>query len=133
MSKNRKYSKEVRIAVDEDLHMKLLALAKRRGETMSDIVRPILEKLVDEKAAQDGIDVVGDAVRKAVTSALKPIENRLAAMTAKATIASATTMYTNHRLMESNGKDPQQIRAIHEESRKKAVSYLKVDMNQLTD
>ena len=133
MVRNKKFPKEVRVGVDEDLHNKLTALAKSRGESITDIVRPLLEQLVDEKAAQDGIDIVNDAVRKAVNSAMKPIENRLAAMTAKATIASATTMYTNHRLMESNGKDPQQIRAIHEESRKKAVSYLKVDMNQLTE
>jgi hypothetical protein len=133
LSKKKKYPKDIRISIEEELHGKLLALAESRGETMADIIRPVLHQMVDEKAAQDGIDVVNDAVRKAVVSAMKPIENRLAAMTAKATIASATTMYTNHRLMESNGVDSQKIIKIHEESRKKAVSYLRVDMNQLTE
>lgn len=133
MAKTRKFSKEVRVGVDEELHAKLIALASRRKESLSDIVRPLLEQMVSEKAAEDSLDVINDSVRKAVTSAMKPIENRLAAMTAKATIASATDMYTSHYVLMSQGKDPQQIRAIQEESRKKAVSYLKVDMNKLTE
>lgn len=132
MSKKKKYPKDLRIGIEEDLHAKLSALAERRGETMADLVRPLVHQLVDEKAAEDGLDVVNDAIRKAIASSMKPIENRIAAMSAKATIASATTMYTNHHVLASQGKDAQQIRTIHEESRKKAVSYLKADMDKLT-
>lgn len=128
MAKKPKYSKELRFNVEDDLHEKIFALAERRGEAVSEVCRRVLRDAVERSAAEDGLDVINEAVRKNMSDVLKPLENRLAAMTAKSTIASATTMYHMQHVLLGMGKDP---RVIHEESRKKAVSYLKADIDKI--
>lgn len=128
MPKKRKYTKELRFNVDEELHAKLFALAERRGEAVAELCRRVLEEAAEQKAAEDGIDVITQVVRKVMSETLKPLENRLAAMQAKGTIASATTMYHMQHVLIGMNKD---VRVVHEEARKKAVNYLKTDMDKL--
>lgn len=130
MKKARKYTKELRFSVGEELHSKISALAERRNEHIAEVCRRIVEDAVDRNAAEEGLDIVTLTVRKAMTESLKPFENRLASMMSKSTIASATTMYHMQHVLVGMNKDP---RPIHEEARKKAVSYLRTDLSKLNE
>ena len=90
---------------------------------MSLIARKILEKRLKEESAQDGIDAVTEAVRKAMRDVLKPTEDRLAKLSAKTAVTAATAMYLNVQTIADMGKND--VVELYQEARKKAVAYLK--------
>jgi negative regulator of replication initiation len=59
-------SKELRVMIDEELDSLLKALAARRGETVSEVVRRLLKTSLGNEAAVDGVDVVAAALTKVV-------------------------------------------------------------------
>lgn len=118
----------MRIRLEQDLEKQIAALAERRGESKAELCRRLLRKAVQQELAGEGIDEIYISVRRAMQDVLKPVEERLAKISAKSAIASATSMYTNAEVLGSMGKD---VKAIHERSRKKAVSFVKTPNDQL--
>ena len=117
-----KKKKEIRFVVEDGLYDAIGALAQRRGETMADVCRRILERGISNDAAEDGLDTILYAVRKTMKDVLKPTEERLAKINAKTSIAAATSMYLNTQVIANTGHD---ARAIYEEARKKAVAFVR--------
>ena len=115
--------KKVTIYLSEDTYEVLNNLSSRRKESMSLIARKILEKGLKEESAQDGIDAVTEAVRKAMRDVLRPTEDRLAKLMAKAAVAAATAMYMNVQTIADLGKH--NAIEIYNEARVKAAAYLK--------
>ncbi|WP_234949248.1 hypothetical protein [Thermoanaerobacter uzonensis] len=115
--------KKVTVYLSEDTYEVLNNLSSRRKESMSLIARKILEKGLKEESAQDGIDAVTEAVRKAMRDVLRPTEDRLAKLMAKAAVAAATAMYMNVQTIADLGKH--NAVEIYNEARVKAVAYLK--------
>ena len=91
------------------------------GESKPDTIRRLLRIAIELELADHSLGFVSPQIRRAVSESLKPFENRIVALTAKATIASATSMYTNLEYLGQSGK--RDIKAVHEEARKRAVSY----------
>jgi len=115
--------KKVTVYLSEDTYEVLNNLSSRRKESMSLIARKILEKGLKEESAQDGIDAVTEAVRRAMRDILRPTEDRLAKLMAKAAVAAATAMYMNVQTIADLGKH--NAVEIYNEARVKAVAYLK--------
>ncbi|ADH59862.1 conserved hypothetical protein [Thermoanaerobacter mathranii subsp. mathranii str. A3] len=115
--------KKVTVYLSEDTYEVLNNLSSRRKESMSLIARKILEKGLKEESAQDGIDAVTEAVRKAMRDVLRPTEDRLAKLMAKAAVAAATAMYMNVQTIADLGKH--NAVEIYNEARVKAAAYLK--------
>ncbi|SFE61344.1 hypothetical protein SAMN04324257_02271 [Thermoanaerobacter thermohydrosulfuricus] len=78
---------------------------------------------ITNEAANDGIDKVTEAVRKAMRDVLRPTEDRLAKLMAKAAVAAATAMYMNVQTIADLGKH--NAVEIYNEARVKAAAYLK--------
>lgn len=115
--------KKVTVYLSEDTYEVLNNMSSRRKESMSLIARKILEKGLKEESAQDGIDAVTEAVRKAMRDVLRPTEDRLAKLMAKAAVAAATAMYMNVQTIADLGKH--NAAEIYNEARAKAAAYLK--------
>ncbi|WP_043883784.1 hypothetical protein [Caldanaerobacter subterraneus] len=115
--------KKVTVYLSEDTYEVLNNMSSRRKESMSLIARKILEKGLKEESAQDGIDAVTEAVRKAMRDVLRPTEDRLAKLMAKAAVAAATAMYMNVQTIADLGKH--NAVEIYNEARVKAAAYLK--------
>ncbi|MEQ6360523.1 hypothetical protein V7D15_12720 [Thermoanaerobacter thermohydrosulfuricus] len=115
--------KKVTVYLSEDTYEVLNNMSSRRKESMSLIARKILEKGLKEESAQDGIDAVTEAVRRAMRDILRPTEDRLAKLMAKAAVAAATAMYMNVQTIADLGKH--NAVEIYNEARVKAVAYLK--------
>jgi len=115
--------KKITVYLSEDTYEVLNNLSSRREESMSLIARKILEKRLKEESAQDGIDAVTEAVRKAMRDVLKPTEDRLAKLSAKTAVTAATAMYLNVQTIADMGKND--VVELYQEARKKAVAYLK--------
>ncbi|ADL07202.1 hypothetical protein [Thermosediminibacter oceani] len=115
--------KKVTVYLSENTYDVLNNLSSKRKESMSLIARKILEKGLTEEAAKDGIDAVTDAVRRAMRDILKPTEDRLAKLAAKAAVAAATAMYLNTQCIADLGKN--NALELYQIARTKAVAYLR--------
>ncbi|ADL67869.1 conserved hypothetical protein [Thermoanaerobacterium thermosaccharolyticum DSM 571] len=115
--------KRINVQLPEDVYQVLVNLASRRDESISAVARKMLADAVVVEAANDGIDKVTEAVRKAMRDVLKPSEDRLAKLMAKAAVASATAMYMNTQCIADLGKND--ALELYQVARTKAVAYLK--------
>lgn len=115
--------KKIYVWLPEDIYNALVNLASRRSEPISAVARSMLTESITTEAANDGIDKVTEAVRKAMRDVLRPTEDRLAKLMAKAAVAAATAMYMNVQTIADLGKH--NAVEIYNEARVKAVAYLK--------
>lgn len=119
--------KQAHFWLDKDMNSQILALAKRRfGDNFSQACRYLLNKALAIEAAGDSIDEISVLISKAVRRELKPTEDRLAKLTAKAAIAAGTSMFLNYFVIREApiGLD-RSTKEIYEEARKKAVAMLR--------
>lgn len=112
-----KYRSEVRARLDEDLFAALKAEAARRGCAVADLVRDLLREGLSERAALDGRAAMDAAIRRAI----KPAEERLAALAAKAAMDAGTAMLLLQELCRRWKIDE----AVYQSARKKAVARLR--------
>jgi rRNA-processing protein FCF1 len=115
--------KKIYVCLPEDIYEALVGLASRRKESISAIARKMLTESIAVEAAKDGIDAVTDAVRRAMRDILKPTEDRLAKLAAKAAVAAATAMYLNTQCISDLGKN--NALELYQMARTKAVAYLR--------
>lgn len=115
--------KRINVQLPEDVYQALVNLASRRDESISAVARKMLVESITNEAANDGIDKVTEAVRKAMRDVLRPTEDRLAKLMAKAAVAAATAMYMNVQTIADLGKH--NAVEIYNEARVKAAAYLK--------
>ncbi|TYP56833.1 hypothetical protein [Thermosediminibacter litoriperuensis] len=115
--------KKIYVCLPEDIYEALVGLASRRKESISAIARKMLTESIAVEAANDGIDKVTDAVRRAMRDILKPTEDRLAKLAAKAAVAAATSMYLNTQCIADLGKS--NALELYQMARTKAVAYLR--------
>ncbi|MBE3573622.1 MAG: hypothetical protein IMW95_11870 [Moorella humiferrea] len=115
--------KEIKAYLPEETYEALMSLAARRNEPVSAVARRMLVNAIAEEAAADGKDVIIDAVRRAMREVLKPAEDRMAKLAAKAAMAAATAMYLNTQVIGDLGR--KDVLQIYSEARKRAVAYLR--------
>lgn len=115
--------KDFHIFLDDDLDEALKGLAKIRGVNQSEVMRQILREYVSTNSANKSLDVITSVLRSVVRSELKSTENRIAALSAKAAIAGATSMYLNTQAIADMGKNDSI--EMYQKARKKAVAYIK--------
>jgi hypothetical protein len=96
----------------------LQAEAERRALPVADLVRELLDRGLDEAAAAQGREVLVAAVRQAI----RPAENRLAAMLHKSITAAATAMYLHTLALALAGEDAEDL---YQKARKKAAEYVR--------
>lgn len=114
-----KFTKLLQIRVTEEMNRQLQAEAAKRGIPVADFVRNLLAQALSEAAAREGLGAVVAAVRQAI----RPTENRLAAMLQKAVIAAATSMYLNTQVIADAGRED--AVDLYHAARKKAAQFLR--------
>jgi len=123
----KKKLKPITIRFQEDTYNSLQVLAKQRGESMAVIARRMVEEVLAQKHAVEGMDMVTAALAKVVRRELKPVEDRMAKLTAKSAIAGATGMYLNYFVIQQalGPKLTKSAKEVYEAARVKAVAYMK--------
>lgn len=119
MPKTGRFTRYLHFGIDDELHATLRAEAARRGLPVANLVRDLLTYAMAEEAAVEGRDAIDRAVRRA----LKPAEERLARLIARAAMAAATAMYLNTQVIADTGKHD--AVELYQQARKKAAIYLK--------
>lgn len=115
--------KSLSIRLDDDLYNSLSTIATQRKEKMAVVIRRILAQYTAEESAANGRDVICSAVRSSMREVLKPVEDRLAKLSAKATMAAATSMFLNVQCIADLGKN--NAKELYNDARGKAAAYLR--------
>lgn len=121
MTKTVTLTGKLQFRVDEQLELAVKAIAVRRDEDVADVCRRILREGVAKESLEDGKDEVAKIVRQTLRDVLKPFEERLAKLNAKAAISSGTAMWMNMQVLDEAGYDAQEV---YTKARKKAVAQL---------
>jgi predicted DNA-binding protein len=117
------FLREIHLRIDDELERKLKALAAGRGEPMAVVIRNLLNDSLSAESAVTSLNVIVSAVRNVIRKELKPLEERLAKINAKTSIASATSMYLLVQVLDDLGV--RNAVDIYEKARIKAIAFLK--------
>lgn len=112
-----KYGNRINLRLDDDLITAVKAEAARRQCAVTDLVRDLLREGLSERAALDGRAALEAAVRRA----MKPGEERLAALAVKAAMDAGTAMLLLQELCRRWRIDD----AVYQSARKRAVARLR--------
>lgn len=117
----RNFRKEIRVMVDDGLAEEVKMVAGAKGKTVSEFVREALVQYTDLVYMQKMGSRIQAFVANAVEEKLKPVENRLAKITAKTAMAAVMTMYVEAALLGRHEKD---VVNIFREARQKAIAFV---------
>jgi len=123
-ARKRQLGNPIPLRLDPETEVMIEALSRKRGESNQEVMRRLLQRAAKEELLGEfAADTVLEYIRRAVQEVSKPFEERMAKLSAKASIAAATTMYTNLEVLGRMGRHD--IREIHQEARKKAVAFVR--------
>lgn len=106
--------------------------AEIKGYNFSEAVRELCDKGLQIQVSNDNIDLVAEIIEERLRSILKPQVERLAAISAKGAIMSATSSYLNAQaIVDFVPKERRrEFLEVYEKARLKGISYVK---NQYAD
>ncbi len=106
--------------------------AEIKGYNFSEAVRELCDKGLQIQVSNDNIDLVAEIIEERLRSILKPQVERLAAISAKGAIMSATSSYLNAQaIVDFVPKERRrEFLEVYEKARLKGIAYVK---NQYAD
>jgi len=113
----------VSVRLPKDIYDNLVSVAAQRQEPVGALARRLLTRVLAEESAASGRDVICSAVRSSMREVLKPVEERLAKLSAKATMAAATSMFLNVQCIADLGKN--NAKELYNDARSKAAVYMR--------
>ena len=107
----------------EDIHR----FAEIKGYNFSEAVRELCDKGLQIQVSNDNIDLVAEIIEERLRSILKPQVERLAAISAKGAIMSATSSYLNAQaIVDFVPKERRrEFLEVYEKARLKGIAYVK--------
>lgn len=102
-------------------------LAAKRGITVPDLVREFIEQGLTNNYCVENIDLITNILRTQLNDILKPAVDRMAALSSKAAVQSATAAYLTAETIAKFVPDELQedYLEVYEAARKKGVAYVK--------
>lgn len=127
--KKRKIENRIRVNVtmELDCHKELAKLATKRNCTIPEVIREFIDEGMSNNYAIDNIDLITNIIREQLKVLLDPAVNRIAALTSKTCVQSATAAYLtaeaiNRFVPPENRMD---VKDAYDAARKKGVAYVK--------
>lgn len=120
-------SKRISITfTDEQVNM-IERIARKEGKSFADTVRFLCDESLKVQANTDNIDMIVDIIDEQLRAIMKPHVERLAALSAKGAIMSATSTFLNAQALADfvpvdKRKD---LVEVYEKARLKGVAYVK--------
>lgn len=122
---------QVHLRVDDNTYSKIKIIANKSGNSVSDVVRKLINDGLTLQVGNENKDILASIVREELQAVLKPNIERLAAIESKSGHMAATAAFLNvQALMDLVPKERQKnVRAMYESARKKAVAYMRSKTN----
>ncbi|MBL4930671.1 hypothetical protein [Clostridium paridis] len=118
---------QVHLRVNDDIYNKVKNIADKKGESISEVMRKLIEDGLTLEVGNENKDIIASIVREQVNVALKPQVERLAKISSKSGHMSATAAFLNvQALMDLVPKENRkEVRTMYEKARKMAVEYMR--------
>lgn len=115
------------VTLTEELDKAVKATALHRGVSESQVIRECVEEQMKVQATVDNIDLITKIVREQLQMLMDGYVERLASISAKGTIMSATSTYLTAETISRFVPLELQMeyQEAYEQARKKGVAYLK--------
>ena len=119
------------VTLTEELDQAIKATALKKGISESQVIRECVEEQMKVQASLDNIDLITKIVREQLQMLMDGYVERLASISAKGTIMSATSTYlTAETLSRFVPLELQmEYQEAYEKARKKGIAYLKSKKN----
>lgn len=120
-------SKRISITFSDDQAEVIEKISKREGKSFADTVRSLCDEAIKLQVSNDNINLITEIIDERLRSILTPQVERLASLSAKGAIMSATSTFLNAQALAdlvpvSKQKD---LLEIYEKARLKGISYVK--------
>lgn len=121
--------KRITIPVSDEVYQILKLQSEKNQTSIAQICKKIIEQETRKEHALTAQDILLATMRKAIRLELKVTENRIANLSAKSAITSATCENISYLILKNqNQQNPSQVRDM---ARKRAVAYLRENLNDL--
>ncbi len=95
--------KDLNFSVSDELHTAVKNLADKKGISMAELSRRVLKDAVTKDAAETGVDVITEKIRRIVRNEIRKESNRVASLNFKVGKAAATSMFLNYLALKDHG------------------------------
>jgi predicted CopG family antitoxin len=118
---------QVHLRVNDDIYNKVKNIAYKKGESISEVMRKLIEDGLTLEVGNENKDIISSIVREELKAVLKPNIERLAKISSKSGHMSATAAFLNvQTLMDLVPKENRrEVRTMYEKARKMAIDYMK--------
>lgn len=115
------------VTLTEELDQAIKATALKKGISESQVIRECVEEQMKVQASLDNIDLITKIVREQLEMLMSGYMERLASISAKGTIMSATSTYLTAETISRFVPLELQMeyQEAYEKARKKGIAYLK--------
>ena len=125
----------INVTFDDEAFNQIKLIAYKEGKSMSEIIREWTYERLDGELSKNNIDFVCRLIREQLRDVLQPHVDRLAAISAKGGVQSATAAYlTAETIARFVPPDLQEdVQEVYLQARKKAVRYMQQKNSSLED
>lgn len=125
----------ITITLDPDIYQQIQEIANKRGLSMSDIIRQLLDISINTKITTENIDFLSNIMREQLRNILKPYMTRILSLESKTCIQAATSSYlcaeTLNRFVPPNLR--LDVEEAYRKAQNKAIRYVKSKTELDTD
>ena len=122
------------VTIDEETSMILKNISSKEGKSEAAVVRELIHEALTQRTSNDNLDQITSIIRTQLRDVLQPSVERLAALSAKTCVQSATAAYLSAEAINRFVPPSQQedVATTYEMARRKAVRYTKnrIDLNE---
>lgn len=113
--------------MDQKLYDEIVFISETNGESISETIRKLLRRGLSIEYVNDSKDLIAEIVREQMEIVVKPHVERLASLSAKTGIASATSMFLNAQAFMDlvPVEKKKDARTMFEKARIKGVAYMR--------
>lgn len=120
-------SKRISITFSDKQAEIIEKIARREDKSFADTVRGLCDEAIKVQVSSENIDLVADIIEERLRSILKPQVERLASISAKGAIMSASSCFLNAQALADLVPQHKQkdVVDVYEKARLKGVAYVK--------
>ncbi len=120
-------TKRISIAFTDEQAEVIEKISKREGRSFADTVRSLCDEAIKLQASNDNIDLITGIIDERLSAILKPHVERLASLSAKGAIMSATSTFLNAQALSDFVPKERRKDFVesYEKAKLKGIAYVK--------
>ena len=120
-------TKRISITFTDEQAEVIEKISKREGRSFADTVRSLCDEAIKLQVSNDNIDLVVEIIEERLRSILKPQVERLASLSAKSVIMSATSTFLNAQALSDFVPKERRKDFVesYEKAKLKGIAYVK--------